>query len=199
MRLGGISAGSRSRFRHFSGLEIVDDLLHVFRFQVLVIFVVNLNHGRVDAGAETFYFVQSEHAVFRRFSFLDAQFLLKNLHDAIRIAEPAWSGAAKLHVEFSNRIAIKHGVEGRDFVDANARHIQHIGTPLHSAQWQPPSVLSLSQVKNGNERGLFMPFRIIGLDGFNSLEILLGEFEGNIGVVLRRVPVNEEFVRSERS
>ena len=63
-------------------------------------------------------------------------------------------------------------------------------------QWQPSSVLSLGQVEDGDESGGFMSLGIIGFDGFDSLKILFGELERNFGVILCRVSMDEEFVRS---
>lgn len=60
--------------------------------QVLVVVVVDLHHGSVDAGAETFYFDEGEEAVFGGFALLDAEVLFDGFDDGVAAAaaELAW-------------------------------------------------------------------------------------------------------------
>ena len=60
-------------------------------------------------------------------------------------------------------------------------------------------MLSLSQVEHGNESRRFVALGVVRFDGFDSLEILRRELEGYIRVILRRIPVHEEFVGGERN
>ena len=69
-----------------------------------VVIVVDLHHGRIDAGAEALDLRKREHVVFRRFSDVDLQVLFDRLHDLVRPSKPARGRSANLDVVFANRI-----------------------------------------------------------------------------------------------
>lgn len=57
--------------------------------EVLVVVVVDLNHGRVGACAEAFDFGEGEEAILCGFAWVDAQVVLDGFHDGVAVAEHA--------------------------------------------------------------------------------------------------------------
>jgi len=84
----------RSRSWHLVSLAHVRDAflerrqqrLHRLGRQVLVVVVVDLDHGRVDAGAEALDLDEGEEAVGGGLALLDAQVLLYGLYDGVASA-----------------------------------------------------------------------------------------------------------------
>ena len=52
-----------------------------------------------------------------------------------------------LDVIFADRVPHEHGVEGGDLVDPHPRHPNDLRHMVHGGDWQPASVLPLSEVK----------------------------------------------------
>ena len=48
---------------------------------------------------------------------------------------------------FAHRVPHEHGVEGGDLVDPHPRHPNDLRHVVHGGDWQPASVLPLSEVK----------------------------------------------------
>jgi hypothetical protein len=72
----------RSNFRLFTIFPIFHELLHAFISQIFVeIFVVDLDHGSVDASTETLDFVKGEKAIFWCFAFPDVGKVWNSLDD----------------------------------------------------------------------------------------------------------------------
>ena len=134
--------------------------------QVFVVVVVDLDHGRVGARAETFDFGEGEEAVGGRLAVVDAEVGGDGFHDGVGVAElagslgfggvvlalsclmfakevgKAYSGTA-LDMEFAHRTPVVHGVEGGDFVHAHRWHLEDPSHFVHDAD-TGEAVLSLS-------------------------------------------------------
>lgn len=174
-----------------AGAEGIDELPGRLGGQVLVVVVVDLDHGRVDAGAEALDLEVGEEAVGRRLALLDAEVLLDRLDDGVgaAAAELAGGRCAGLNEEFADGRAVVHGVEGGDFVDAHRGHLEDAGHLVHDAD-RGESVLTLAKVEDGHDGGLLVLGRValeeLGDDGL----ILRGELEGNLDIVVGRVAVH---------
>jgi hypothetical protein len=79
-------------------------------------------------------------------------------------------------------------------IDAHARHVQHFRTALHGAERKPAAVLPLRQVQHREAGGILVALGVVGLDGFDALQVLFSELEGDVGVVVRGVTVHKQFV-----
>ena len=79
-----------------SSLQIVEDLMSVSDGEVLVVVVVDLDHGRVDAGAEALNLADGEELVVSHAADADAKVLLAGRHDLVTASEPAGSCCANL-------------------------------------------------------------------------------------------------------
>jgi hypothetical protein len=91
-------------------------------------------------------------------------------------------------VELAHRCPVVHGVEGGDLVDAHRRHVEEARHLVHDAD-AGEAVLALAQVEQRHDGGLLVLRRValedLGDDGL----VLLGELEGNLGVVVGGVAV----------
>lgn len=99
--------------------------------------------------------------------------------------------SASLDKVFANGRAVVHGVEGGNLVNAHRGHIQHAGDLVHHAD-AGEAVLALAEIKNGHDGRLLVLRRVSLKDLGDDDLILLVEFEGDVGVVVRRVPVLRE-------
>ena len=79
-----------------SSLQVVEDLMSVGDGEVLVVVVVDLDHGRVDAGAEALDLADGEELVVSHAADADAKVLLAGRHDLVATSEPAGGGCANL-------------------------------------------------------------------------------------------------------
>jgi len=77
---------------------------------------------------------------------LHAELALAGRHHLIRTAQPAGRGRADLQEMPAHRLQIEHRVEGRDLVDPDPRHVEHVGDHVHRGARQPIVVLTLRQV-----------------------------------------------------
>lgn len=97
--LAGVTAREGSGGRRLDGggvgalLEALEELADGLRGQVLVVFVVDLDHGGVDAGAEAFYLDESEETVSGGLALLDAKLLLDGLDDDVGTASTQLAGS----------------------------------------------------------------------------------------------------------
>ena len=64
--------------------------------EVLVVVVVDLDHGRVDAGAEALDLADGEELIIGHAADADAKVLLAGRHDLVAASEPAGGGCANL-------------------------------------------------------------------------------------------------------
>ena len=73
--------------------------------------IVDLDHGSIGASTKTLHLEEGEQSVLRRFTVLDAQFLLNGLHDLLATAQHARSGTTELNEELANLLTThKKGV-----------------------------------------------------------------------------------------
>lgn len=95
---------------------------------------------------------------------------------------------AGLDEELADRRAVIHGVEGGDFVNAHRWHLEDAGDLVHDADGRE-AVLALAEVEDRHDGGLLILRRIALQELGDDLLVLLGELEGDIGVVVLRVAV----------
>lgn len=95
---------------------------------------------------------------------------------------------ADLDKVLADGLAVVHGVEGSDFVDAHGRHLEHAGDFVHDAD-AGPAELALAEVQQRHDGGLLVLRGVALEDLIDELEVLLGEFEGDAGIVVRAVAV----------
>src|SRR6478672_12013868 len=91
----------RTNLWRLAGGERIEDRAHALLGQILVIVVVDLDHRRVGAGAETFDLGQREQPVVGRLALLQAAALAGG-EDIVRSGQHARRRAADLDVEFAD-------------------------------------------------------------------------------------------------
>lgn len=220
-----VSAAQRTRSGHLDRLtslggrggllESGEQRLHRFGGKVLVVVVVDLDHGSVDAGTQAFDLDEGEEAVFGSVSRGDTQVFRDRLDDLVATATTELAGClkllvsddkdeerygtrgrgspisyrcAKLNKVLANRLTVVHGVEGCDFVDTHGGHLQETGDLVHDAD-AGVAVLALTNVQDRHDSGLLVLGGIALEDLIDELEVLLGELERNIRVVIAFVAV----------
>jgi hypothetical protein len=94
-------------------------------------------------------------------------------------------------VELAYGVAVVHGVEGGNLVDAHWGHFEETSNLVHDAN-AGKSVLTLAEIEDGHDGGLLVLGRITLQDLGNDLLILGVELERDIGVVLGGVSVLAE-------
>jgi hypothetical protein len=97
-------------------------------------------------------------------------------------------GSADLDKVLADGLAVVHGVEGCDFVNAHGGHLQHAGDLVHDAD-AGETVLALTKVQQGHDGGLLVLGRVTLEDLIDDLEVLLGELEREGRVVVRLIAV----------
>ena len=98
------SSTSWSPWWLLAGLQVIKDLMSVGDGEVLVVVVVDLDHGGVDAGAEALDLADGEELVVGHAADADAKVLLAGRHDLVTASEPAGGGCANLmHVTLNIR------------------------------------------------------------------------------------------------
>ena len=90
------SSTSWSPWWLLSSLQVIKDLMSVGDGEGLVVVVVDLDHGRVDAGAEALDLADGEELVVGHAADADAKVLLAGRHDLVAASEPAGGGCANL-------------------------------------------------------------------------------------------------------
>lgn len=188
-----------------------------------------MDHGGVDAGAEALDLDEGEEAVGRRLALLDAEVLLDGFDNDVGSAAAQLAGGlssvsnlecfcgkprnflvgsdgreglayrcACLDKELAHGVPVVHGVEGGHFVDSHGRHLQQASYLVHDTD-AGEAVLALAQVEQGHDGGLLVllgiPLEDLGDDGF----ILLVEFEGDIGIVVRGISVLRMSISNRRA
>merc|ERR1719474_1504697 len=83
------SSTSWSPWWLLSSLQVVEDLMSIGDGEVLVVVVVDLDHGRVGAGAEALDLADGEELVVSHAADTDAKVLLAGRHDLVAASEPA--------------------------------------------------------------------------------------------------------------
>lgn len=194
-------AGGRGGRLFQRGQESLDRL----RGEILIVVIVDLDHGRIDTGAQAFDFKEAEQPVVRGVAGGDAQMLgdgLDNLRAAAAaelargldgldnrwLRERGSYRSADLDKVFAHRLAVVHGVEGGDLVDTHWGHLQKPGNLVHDAD-AGPAELALSQVQKGHDGRLLVLRGVTFEDLIDEAEVLLGELERDTGVVVGVVAV----------
>jgi len=95
---------------------------------------------------------------------------------------------ADLDKVLADRLAVVHGVEGRDFVNAHRGNLEHASNLIHDADTSV-AVLALAKVEQGHDGGLLVLGRITLKDLIDEGEVLLGELEREGRVVGRLITV----------
>jgi hypothetical protein len=91
-------------------------------------------------------------------------------------------------VEFTRGAPVVHGVEGSDLVHTHWWHLQYPRNLVHDAD-ACESVLALTKIEEWHDGGLLVLGWIPGDDLLDELQVLGGELEGDVGIVLRCVAV----------
>jgi len=91
-------------------------------------------------------------------------------------------------VELARGIPVVHGVEGRNLVDTHGRHFQYPCDLIHDAD-ACEAVLALAEVKQRHDGGLLVLRRVPRDDLLDELQVLGGEFERNLCIILGRIAV----------
>lgn len=81
-----------------------------------------------------------------------------------------------------NRIPVVHRVERSNLVDTHRRHLQHARDLIHHAQ-AAEAVLPLPEVEKRHHGRLLVLRRVTLEDLVDELVVLLGELEGDAGIV----------------
>lgn len=92
-------------------------------------------------------------------------------------------GGADLHKVLANRLAIVHGVEGRNLVNAHWGHLEHASDFVHDAD-AGKAVLALAKIKQWHDSSLLVLRRVALEDLIGECEVLLGKLEREGRVVV---------------
>lgn len=95
---------------------------------------------------------------------------------------------ADLHEVLANGLAVVHGVEGRNLVNAHWGHFEHASDLVHDAD-AGETVLALAKVEQGHDGGLLVLRRVALEDLIGEFEVLVGKLEREGRVVVRLVAV----------
>lgn len=201
--------GLRSRSRHFARVvashgravfQCLQQALHRLGRQILVVVVVDLHHGRIDARSQTLDLEQRKKLVFGGVAGMNAQKLLARLHDLVTpaAAEHARRRRADLDKVLAHRVPVVHGVESGHLVDAHRGHLEDARHLVHHGQARP-SVLALAEVQDRHDGGLFVLGWVTLEDLIDQAEVRFVEFEWDRGVVFGCVAVlrNEKLVHRD--
>jgi hypothetical protein len=119
---------------------------------------------------------------------------IRLLQELMRVSG-AYRGA-DLHKVLANRLAVVHGVEGRNLVNAHWGHLEHASDLVHYAN-AGEAVLALADVKQGHDGSLLVLGRVALEDLIGELEVLFRKLEwearvvvGLVAVLLEIIPVN---------
>jgi len=181
--------------RRGSGLlEGGEESLGGFGGEVLIVVIVDLNHGGVDTGTQTFDFDEGEQAVFSGVAGGDTQVFRNGFEDlgATAATELAWClrplaidnndqtrqsyRSAKLNKVLANRLAVVHGIEGCDFVNTHRRHLKQPGDLVHDTD-ASVAVLALTQIQDRHDSSFLVLGRVAFEDLIDELEVLVVELE----------------------
>ena len=160
----------RARLDRPAGLDVVDQLVQRLDRQILVGIGDDLQHRGVDAGAQALDLFPRQAAVRRRMERLRMDPLAAALDQLVGAAQHAGRGAAYLDVRLlADRSQQEHGVEGRDFQDADIGHVEELADPADRRLGNPAFLLLNAPQDRDNSGGL-LAFREL-------LNLLLGPGE----------------------
>jgi hypothetical protein len=177
------------------GSEGLEKILDGGGGKVLVVVVVNLDHGGVDAGTEAFDLEDGEETVGGGLALLNAELLLNGLDDNIRATASKLAGgrSANLDKVLAHGSSVVHGVERSDLVHSHGRHLKKTSDLVHDAN-AGEAVLALAKVEQRHDGSLLVLGRVSLEDLGNDGLVLFVELEGDVGVVVLGVSMHHESV-----
>lgn len=96
--------------------------------------------------------------------------------------------SANLDKKPPHRLAVIHGIKRRNLVNTHGRHLKQSRHLVHNADTRV-AVLALTQIQHRHHGGLLVLWGIALEDLIDDLEVLLGELEGEGGVILGGIAV----------
>ena len=172
----------------FTGLEKLNGS---FRRQALVIVIVELHHGCIGAGAETFNLQERKKSIGSCFSILNSQMFLNGLLDVFATTDHTGSRSAQLNEVLAHGRAIEHGVKGGNFVDTDGCHLTNLGHLVHGSEGQPAAALALGQVQERDHRCLFVVVRVLAQNVIHALVIFFRKVKVSCRIIVGRFNVLE--------
>ena len=117
--------------------ESVEHLLEQLRRQILVGVLADLDHRRIGAAGDAFHLFPGEVAVLGKVMRLRVDAFAAQLQQILGPAQHARRRPAHLDMRLAaHRRQLEHGVEGRDLVDPDVGHAEHVAD---SSGWPAPS------------------------------------------------------------
>jgi hypothetical protein len=151
----------RARRHRLAGRDVVDQLLQLFRRQIFIGVLENLQHRRIHAGAQALHLFPGEVAVFGQLKLVLGDLATANIFEIIGAAQHAGRRAAHLDMGFfAHRLQLEHGVERRHFEHADIGHLQHFGDGTNGRLRQPALMLFLRAPKQRDDRRSLAAFGI---------------------------------------
>lgn len=191
-----LSAALGSRLRLLALGKGVQDLLRRLGREILIEVVPDSHHRRIAAGTLALDLNDGKLAVLGGLTGVDtAELTAHGVQDLCRPPEHTRCCRANLDKVCTDRLTVEHGVEGGDLVNAHSWHLQQLRDVVHDANTCPALVLALAEVEQGNDGGFLVLGRVPCNDLLGTLHVFGVEFEGDLGVVVLRVPVHEESIR----
>ena len=133
-------------------LQILKQFNGIFRSQVFINpFTIDLEHGGVGTGTQTFDFLDGEHVVGSGLATLDAEVFLAGLDNLLGAPELAGRGSADLEVEFAHPLPVEHGVKSGHLVDIHFVDFGDFRYFPHGTERQEVIVLFLGHVQEWDD------------------------------------------------
>ncbi len=101
--------------------------------------------------------------------------LLDGLFNILTAANHTRCGSTQLNKVLSDLLAVEHGVEGCDFVDAGRFDLADLCHLVHGGYGKPAPVLALGEVEEGDDSGLLVVVGVFGEDLFDATVVFFGE------------------------
>jgi len=89
---------------------------------------------------------------------------LNGLFDILTSANHTGCGSTQLNKVFADLLTVEHGVEGCDFVYSGGFDTADLCYFVHCGDREPSSILTLGEVEEGNDSGLFVVGGVLGED-----------------------------------
>ena len=139
-------------------------MFEALRGQIFVGVLEYLDHRRVDTCAEALDLFPGKKTVVRNLVHMLGDARLADLDQVFRSAQLTRRGAAYLDMcLFPDRLQLEHGVEGRNFQNADIRHVEQLGDVTDRRLADPAVILLLGAPQERDHRG-GLPARRIPVD-----------------------------------
>ena len=158
-----------------SSLACLQQFHGSFWSQTLIIVIIQLNHGCIRTSPQTLNLQQRKQSILCCLPILNSQMLFNRLLNVFTSTNHAGSSAAKLNEVFADFGPIKHGVKTGDFIHTRGIYFDNLGHFIHRCHGEPSSVLTLSEVKEGDNTRLFVVGRIFGENFVNTGVVFVRE------------------------